>query len=270
MPIGKPKLPFDIFDFIATTRNDHRGLKTYWQLLALPRFGRLTLQPRSQERYQNHFTHEYKLLSGGGYDSETGCRRTIKTSYIKYLPHLSLYHKLEADRDNIYDVLRSYAHSPPQHNTVLPGEIYLDEDERMLYEKRYYNGVLHCTTEPAVKYYRRNGKLDNITWYLRGSIHRDSAPAFIEYNERGSVYNEVWYLHNKRHRADGPAVTGSREIFYYEGKEYTRDRYKNKLKKVALHEQEVATIKLLTQRLDDMNDALHAIKRQMLQHDKFD
>jgi antitoxin component YwqK of YwqJK toxin-antitoxin module len=202
-----PILSIDVFDVLATLYNDHSGMKIYYQLLAIPKFGRRSLQPSSQKRYQTHFVHDHSYTEINEYeqyeeeDDDDTMRAYIY--HIKYLPHASLNYEYL----NKLSRMGKYLHSPPGSEKPLPSFIVLNPQGQKTTEQIYYNGELHCSTAPAcINYYTSKdsvGRIEIEEWLLNGEYHRDNGPARITYYESGNTNCETWYQHGERHGPDG-------------------------------------------------------------------
>lgn len=97
-----------------------------------------------------------------------------------------------------------------------------------IFGNAYYKnaiGLYHRKDGPAIEKDHGNTQC----WYLNGHRHRSGGPA-IEW-ENGA---KEWYINDQRHRADGPAVIpsdGSPCSWYYEGLEYSEEKFKLKFMK---------------------------------------
>jgi antitoxin component YwqK of YwqJK toxin-antitoxin module len=209
-PLGKPPrlppyLPFDVLTIIA-----HADIRAYRTLLALPRFGRRSLQLKHQILHQSSFTT---------YTITTRADGSIVHEW--FLPH------------------RSYTNYPYYHRLNDPARIsYYTNGEKV--ELWYNYNRARRIDGPACIEYHPNGQKAKETWYERGQYHRLDGPALTRYHPDGQKAEEYWYHHGRCHRIDGPAyicydssgsITTGR--YYLHNKAYTKEAYEAELLKLA-------------------------------------
>jgi hypothetical protein len=216
---GRPFLPFDILTTIAQT-----SIEIYHALLALPRFGRRSLQLKHQILHQSHFTtHIIKHYAGGF------------IAHVWHLDHRSYNIQLDTGDDLYY-----------RHRLDAPADIHYDPDGHVIYEAWYEYDEIHRSVNlgPAIIYYHPNGQKASESWYERGQCHRLDAPASIHYHPNDQKAIEYWYNHNQYHRLDGPAAVGYNLSgiiinvqYYLYDVEYSRKDYEAKLLELTRQQQ---------------------------------
>jgi hypothetical protein len=209
-----PRLPFDILNIIAQI-----SIPNYRALLALPRFGRRSLQPSFQFLLQSHFT-TYTLIKECTEDSE---EYFIHKWTLDYPYNEILHHPILPDGSTPPAFIRYYPNGQKDC------------------EMWYYNGQSHRVGGPASLDYDYDGKLDFEEWSIHGRTHRLDGPACIEYFSTGQISAEIWYIDNKRHRLDGPSI-----IFYgYDGEVEVEEYYLYGVRYYSKGEHEAELLKLV-------------------------
>jgi hypothetical protein len=200
----KPHIPFDVLTIIA-----HVSVKTYRALLAIPRFGRRSLQLKHQLLHQAQFT-TYAITT------DSGC-----TLHNWHLAHRSsCFDVHEAGKYNDYFY----------HRLNNPALIKYYSNGIKLEEKWYKHNQCHRIDGPAYTFYKPSGYKAVECWVLNGDIHRSNGPAYIEYYPNGQKEEEKWYDSGLIHRLDGPTIIQyylsgqiKREIWYERGQQHRLD-----------------------------------------------
>jgi hypothetical protein len=209
-----PRLPFDILTTIA-----HVSIPVYRLILAIPRFGRRSLQPSFQVHIQSHFTTHIITKDEDGY-----------VKHVWYLPH------------------RSSANNTYFHRLDGPAYIFYYPNGQKEYERWYEHGIQHRLDGPAYISYSADGSKKIEGWFQNGKRHRQAVlptaehpgekagPAYITYYADGQKASEEWYQHNQLHRLDDPAVIyqDGREEYWLHGVHYyAKQAYEAELLKLA-------------------------------------
>jgi hypothetical protein len=157
-------LPMDIINIIALIR-DNKSTTYYRLLLAIPRFGRATLDRVKQLRWQSHFTTQTVIMEPEGAHQEwwlNGRRHRIDGPAI-----------IETDGYNHW-----YLHGK-RYRIDMPAT-----DKYLIQQMWFRDGALHgqCsetgTAEPAIVLTGRDGNVEK-HWYENGILHRVDGPAII-------------------------------------------------------------------------------------------
>jgi hypothetical protein len=204
MPKSTPKpphLPFDILTLIA-----HVSIPAYRVLLALPRFGRRSLQSLSAVSFSLIYERYFTIC--------TTTDRTVAEEWMIASQH---------PRGGPYRHHRHHLDGPACITYHLNGQ--------KATETWYYKGLQHHPSGPAYIFCNSNGQKEEELWYCRGQLHRFDGPACIRYFNDGQKFMEDWYLYGQRHRVDGPATIyadGRMEYFLHD-KYYTKEDYEAEL-----------------------------------------
>jgi hypothetical protein len=193
----------DVLTIIAQT-----SIRSYRVLLALPRFGRRSLQSSFQFLIQNHFT----ILT-----------------IIKLDTRYDIYH---------WQLNGRYYRPVHPNEAMKPAKIQYHPNGQEEFVVWYQNGQIHRSVNlgPALINYCRDGHKIYEIWYNNGHKHRMAAPAVIKYNCDGDKIRESWYLGGRRHRVDGPAIINydsdddvAYQSYYLYDVEYSEEDYEAEL-----------------------------------------
>lgn len=196
-------LPFDVLSTIAEL-----SLSTYRSILALSCFARISIQPRQQRRWLDHFITESTIHLNG---------HVIKTW------------RIDNGRTREVDMIFHRSNGPAKITWHYSPETRQYTIKRC--EQWYYCGKHHRDEGPAYITYCANGNVKTETWIRNGRMIQNDGPNEVFYHDNGVVKAEKWFGSDGLHRPInlGPAVIeydeNGRKIaerWYQNGKLYNK------------------------------------------------
>jgi hypothetical protein len=75
-----------------------------------------------------------------------------------------------------------------------------------IYHSFLSSKTLHREDGPAVVEKNNQDEIMKEGWYRNGIIHNDNGPAMVEKYDNKTLKVQKWYINGKNHKLDGPAV----------------------------------------------------------------